>query len=324
MTTVQSAPTVTFVDLASQHAEIEHDVEEGLRRVMDACAFVNGPDVAVFESAWAGYCGRSHALGVANGTDALELALRAAGVGTGDEVVVPANSFIASAEAVARTGASVRLVDCDPLHLLIDADLIAEARTGADPGGTAGAPVRSDRPHGGCGGRCGSWRADGRRGRGTGPRGAPAWPTGRQLGSGRRIQLLPREEPRRLWRRWRRSDRRRRSGHRPRCAAQPWQSGALRAPDARVQLSPRHRPGRGPQREAGAPGRMERQRAGGQPPATRICFGDFRACDSRPPRSATSTCGTSMSSACPSGTAALPRCRRPGFPLPSTTRRPSI
>ena len=129
MTTVQSAPAVTFVDLASQHAEIEHEVEEGLRRVMDACAFVNGPDVAAFESAWAGYCGRSHALGVANGTDALELALRAAGVGTGDEVVVPANSFIASAEAVARTGAGVRLVDCDPLHLLIDPDLIAEART---------------------------------------------------------------------------------------------------------------------------------------------------------------------------------------------------
>ena len=69
-------------------------------------AFVNGPDVAVFESAWAGYCGLAHTVGVANGTDALELALRAAGVGTGDEVVVPANSFIASAEAVARTGAS--------------------------------------------------------------------------------------------------------------------------------------------------------------------------------------------------------------------------
>ncbi len=129
MTTVQSAPAVTFVDLASQHAEIEHEVEAGLRRVMDACAFVNGPDVAAFESAWAGYCGRAHALGVANGTDALELALRAAGVGTGDDVVVPANSFIASAEAVARTGAGVRLVDCDPIHLLIDPDLIAEART---------------------------------------------------------------------------------------------------------------------------------------------------------------------------------------------------
>ena len=100
-----------------------------MRRVIDACAFVNGPDVAAFESAWAGYCGRAHALGVANGTDALELALRAVGVGAGDEVVVPANSFIASAEAVARTGAGVRLVDCDPVHLLIDPDLIAEART---------------------------------------------------------------------------------------------------------------------------------------------------------------------------------------------------
>jgi dTDP-4-amino-4,6-dideoxygalactose transaminase len=130
MTTVHSAPAITFVDLASQHAEIEHEVEAGMRRVIDACAFVNGPDVAEFESAWSAYCGRAHAVGVANGTDALELALRAAGVGFGDEVVVPANTFIASAEAVARTGAGVRLVDCDPVHLLIDPDRIGDACTG--------------------------------------------------------------------------------------------------------------------------------------------------------------------------------------------------
>jgi dTDP-4-amino-4,6-dideoxygalactose transaminase len=128
-TTIQSAPAVTFVDLASQHAEVEHEVTAGLHRIMDACAFVGGPDVDAFESAWAAYCGRTHAVGVANGTDALELALRATGVGTGDEVVVPTNSFIASAEAVARTGAGVKLVDCDPTHLLIDPDLIAEACT---------------------------------------------------------------------------------------------------------------------------------------------------------------------------------------------------
>jgi dTDP-4-amino-4,6-dideoxygalactose transaminase len=129
MTTVQSAPAVTFVDLASQHAEVEQEVAAGLRRVIDACAFINGPDVAAFESVWAAYCGRAHAVGVANGTDALELALRAAGVGAGDEVVVPTNSFIASAEAVARTGAVVRLVDCDPHHLLIDPNRIADACT---------------------------------------------------------------------------------------------------------------------------------------------------------------------------------------------------
>ena len=129
MTAVQSAPAVTFVDLASQHAEVEQEVETGLRRVMDASAFINGPDVAAFESAWADYCGRAHALGVANGTDALELALRATGVGAGDEVLVPANTFIASAEAVARTGAGVRLVDCDPVHLLIDPNLIAGSCT---------------------------------------------------------------------------------------------------------------------------------------------------------------------------------------------------
>jgi dTDP-4-amino-4,6-dideoxygalactose transaminase len=129
MTTVHTAPAVTFVDLASQHADVAQEVEAGLRRVIDTCAFVNGPDVAAFESAWAAYCGRARAVGVANGTDALELALRAVGVGPGDEVVVPANSFIASAEAVVRTGAGVRLVDCDPLHLLIDPERIADACT---------------------------------------------------------------------------------------------------------------------------------------------------------------------------------------------------
>ena len=63
MTTIQTAPAIAFVDLASQHAEIDHEVAEGMRRVIDSCAFVNGPDVAAFESAWAGYCGRDHALG---------------------------------------------------------------------------------------------------------------------------------------------------------------------------------------------------------------------------------------------------------------------
>ncbi len=128
MTAVPSASTrpIAFVDLASQHAEIKDEVERGMRHVMDQCAFINGAEVRAFESAWAAYCNRAHAVGVGNGTDALELALRAVDVGPGDEVVVPANTFIASAEAVARTGAVVRLVDCDDRYLLIDPDRISD------------------------------------------------------------------------------------------------------------------------------------------------------------------------------------------------------
>jgi dTDP-4-amino-4,6-dideoxygalactose transaminase len=92
-------------------------------------AFIGGAAVATFESSWSRYCHAEHAVGVANGTDAIELALRALGVGPGDEVIVPANSFIASAGAVARIGAVPAFVDCDPRYLLIDPDAIAGAIT---------------------------------------------------------------------------------------------------------------------------------------------------------------------------------------------------
>jgi len=78
--------------------------------------------VAEFEQAFAGFVGVRHCIGVANGTDAIELALRALGIGPGDEVVVPANTFIATALAVVRAGARPIFVDCDPDHLLIDVD----------------------------------------------------------------------------------------------------------------------------------------------------------------------------------------------------------
>jgi dTDP-4-amino-4,6-dideoxygalactose transaminase len=133
-----TSPTVTdsipFVDLPAQHREIEADVLDGFSRVMASTAFITGPDVTSFESSWAAYTETRHAVGVASGTDAIELALRATGVGTGDEVIVPTNSFIASAAAVARAGARPVLVDCDDDSLLIDTDAVGAAittRTGA-------------------------------------------------------------------------------------------------------------------------------------------------------------------------------------------------
>jgi dTDP-4-amino-4,6-dideoxygalactose transaminase len=117
------------VDLSIQHAEIADEVAEGWAAVLAKTAFVGGPQVGEFEKAYAEYSGVAHTIGVANGTDALELALRAAGVGPGDECVLPANSFIATAEAVVRAGATPVFVDCDPDTFLIDTKAAIDAFT---------------------------------------------------------------------------------------------------------------------------------------------------------------------------------------------------
>ncbi|AXH96404.1 DegT/DnrJ/EryC1/StrS family aminotransferase [Ornithinimicrobium avium] len=111
---------VPLVDLAAQGAEIVDQVAPAVREAILRGAFVGGPAVTRFEQAYADYAGVRHCVGVANGTDALELALRAVDVEAGDEVVLPANTFIATAEAVSRIGAVPVPVDVDPEHLLID------------------------------------------------------------------------------------------------------------------------------------------------------------------------------------------------------------
>jgi dTDP-4-amino-4,6-dideoxygalactose transaminase len=120
---------VPLVDLRAQHAEIAAEVEAGFARVLGQTAFILGEDVAAFEGEFAQFSSVRHCIGVANGTDALELALRALGIGRGDEVIVPTNSFVATALAAVRTGATVVLVDCDPTFLLIDAEAV-RARLG--------------------------------------------------------------------------------------------------------------------------------------------------------------------------------------------------
>ncbi|MFC7403027.1 DegT/DnrJ/EryC1/StrS family aminotransferase [Citricoccus sp. GCM10030269] len=123
-------PPLAFVDLSAQQREIDDEVQEGLRRVFESTAFIGGPDVKAFESEFASFLGVSECVGVGNGTDALELSLRAAGVRAGGEVILPANTFIATAEAVSRIGAVPVLVDVDPDHLLIDPAAAIEAITG--------------------------------------------------------------------------------------------------------------------------------------------------------------------------------------------------
>lgn len=118
---------IPLVDLKAAHAEVADEVRAGFDRVLANTAFIGGDEVREFEREYADFAGVAHCVGVANGTDALELALRASGVGVGDEVVLPANTFIATAGAVARIGARPVLVDCLPDSLLIDPSAAAKA-----------------------------------------------------------------------------------------------------------------------------------------------------------------------------------------------------
>jgi dTDP-4-amino-4,6-dideoxygalactose transaminase len=98
-------------------------------RVVDSGAFVLGPEVEAFERELAGYVGTSQAVGVGNGTDALTIALRAMGVGPGDEVVVPSFTFYASAEAIPPTGARPVFCDIDPETFCVTAETVRAALT---------------------------------------------------------------------------------------------------------------------------------------------------------------------------------------------------
>ncbi|MER8182950.1 DegT/DnrJ/EryC1/StrS family aminotransferase [Kitasatospora sp. NPDC094015] len=122
---------IPLVDLQAAHAEIAEEVREGFDRVLLSGAYIKGPDVAAFEEEYAAFSGVRHAVGVANGTDALELALRALDLPAGAGVVLPANTFVATAEAVIRAGLRPVLVDVDPDHLLIDPAAAAAALPGA-------------------------------------------------------------------------------------------------------------------------------------------------------------------------------------------------
>lgn len=120
---------VPFLDIASQQAEIADEVLPVWQSQFLSAGFIGGPEVAAFEEEYASYIGVEHVIGVSNGTDALELAFRALGVTAGDEVIMPANTFIATAEAVSRIGAVPVFVDVDPEYLLIDPDAVEAAIT---------------------------------------------------------------------------------------------------------------------------------------------------------------------------------------------------
>jgi dTDP-4-amino-4,6-dideoxygalactose transaminase len=116
-----------LVDLAWQHEQIKAEVREGWDHLLDQTSFILGPQVEEFEAAFAQFSGVEHCIGVGNGTDALEMALRAIEIAPGDEVILPANTFIATALAVTRIGAIPVLVDCDPRTYLITPEVIEPA-----------------------------------------------------------------------------------------------------------------------------------------------------------------------------------------------------
>ena len=118
---------IPLVDLQAAHIEVEDEVIDGFRRIMTTGAFIKGPDVTEFEREFASFSGVEYCVAVANGTDALELALRAAEVPQGAEVILPANTFVATAEAALRAGVRPVFCDVDPDHLLLDPELALRA-----------------------------------------------------------------------------------------------------------------------------------------------------------------------------------------------------
>jgi dTDP-4-amino-4,6-dideoxygalactose transaminase len=118
---------VPFYDLAGMTRQVQDEILTEWKGLLKSGQFVGGPAVARFEEDWAEFCGTQFAVGVANGTDALHLALRALGIGRGDEVIVPANTFVATVEAVVLAGATPRFADVDPGTLLMTSGTLAEA-----------------------------------------------------------------------------------------------------------------------------------------------------------------------------------------------------
>lgn len=119
--------TVPFLDLGAQHAEIAEDLLEAYQRVVAGGRFIRGPEVEAFEAEFAAYCGAGHCVGVGNGLDALTLILRAYDIGPGDEVIVPAHTFIATWLAVSQAGATPSPVEPDINTCNIDPTLIEAA-----------------------------------------------------------------------------------------------------------------------------------------------------------------------------------------------------
>lgn len=117
---------IPLADLNAQYLSLQQEIDTAIRCVIADSAFVSGPYVKKFESEFAAYCGADHCVGVGNGTDALFAALKGLGVGDGDEVLVPAMTFVATAEAVTMAGAKPVFVDIDPTTKTLSAEDLSQ------------------------------------------------------------------------------------------------------------------------------------------------------------------------------------------------------
>jgi dTDP-4-amino-4,6-dideoxygalactose transaminase len=120
---------IPLVDLKAQYASIKPDIDAAVQHILDETDFIGGRAVTEFEKSFAAYCGTRSAVGLANGTDALQLSLLALGVGKGDEVITAVNTFIATSEAISATGARPVFIDNDPQTYTIDVRKIEEKIT---------------------------------------------------------------------------------------------------------------------------------------------------------------------------------------------------
>ncbi|GFO53234.1 glutamine--scyllo-inositol aminotransferase [Geomonas sp. Red276] len=129
---------IKFLDLAAQYRAIKPEIDRAIARVIEESAFIGGKPVASFEESFASYQQAAHCVGVANGTDALEIVLKALELPAGSEVIVPANTFIATSEAVTSAGLKVVFCDCDPATYTIS---VADAARKVTPATRAIIPV---------------------------------------------------------------------------------------------------------------------------------------------------------------------------------------
>jgi dTDP-4-amino-4,6-dideoxygalactose transaminase len=122
-----TATAIPFLDVQGMTQRVREDLDRCWKEVLDHGRFIGGAEIIGFEARFAEFCESAHCVGVANGTDALELILAALGIGPGDEVIVPANTFVATVEGVCAVGARPRFVDVLPDTLEVDPDAVADA-----------------------------------------------------------------------------------------------------------------------------------------------------------------------------------------------------
>jgi len=120
---------IPFVDLKSQYLGIRKEIDTAIQEILDETAFIQGPRLESFEKAFAAFCNAPYCVGVGSGTDALYLALKAKGIGPGDEVITVAHTYIATAEAISFAGAKPVFVDVEPDTMLMNAAQLSAAIT---------------------------------------------------------------------------------------------------------------------------------------------------------------------------------------------------